>query len=78
MWEYLARSQLGARFSRQRPVAPWFADFLCRELRLIVELDGFNHDMQVERDLQRDADLRAPGYTVLRPTNDEVMDDAEG
>lgn len=77
LWEFLARSQLGARFSRQMPVGPWFADFLCRELRLIVELDGFSHDVQPERDLQRDADLRAQGYTVFHFTNDDVMDDAE-
>jgi len=32
LWQHLARSQLGAKFSRQMPVGPWFADFLCREL----------------------------------------------
>ena len=30
LWRYLARSQLGAKFSRQMPVGPFYADFLCR------------------------------------------------
>ena len=78
LWEYLAKGQLGAKFSRQMPVGPWYADFLCRELKLVVELDGFSHDVQPKKDERRDADLRARGYTVLHFTNDDVMEDAEG
>lgn len=77
LWRYLARAQLGAKFSRQMPVGPWFADFLCRELKLVIELDGFSHDARPERDAARDADLGARGYTVLHFTNDDVMEDAE-
>ena len=77
LWEYLSRSQLGAKFSRQMPVGPWYADFLCRELHLIVELDGFSHDVQPEKDVRRDADLQARGHTVLHFRNEEVMEDAE-
>ena len=77
LWEYLSRRQLGAKFSRQMPVGPWYADFLCRELKLVVELDGFSHDVRPERDIARDADLRGRGYTVLHFTNDDVLEDAE-
>ena len=77
LWEYLARSALGAKFSRQMPVGPWYADFLCRELGLVVELDGFSHDLDPEPDERRDADLRARGYRVLHFNNDDVMEDAE-
>ena len=35
LWRYLARSGAGAKFSRQMPVGPYFADFLCRGLGLI-------------------------------------------
>ena len=77
LWEYLSRSQLGAKFSRQMPVGPWYADFLCRELQLAVELDGFSHDVQPEKDVRRDADLQARGYTVLHFRNEDVMQDAE-
>ncbi|MCL4673672.1 MAG: DUF559 domain-containing protein [Sphingomonadaceae bacterium] len=77
LWEFLGRSGLGMKFSRQMPVGPWFADFLCRELRLVVELDGFSHDIDPDRDLRRDADLKARGYHVLHFTNADVMADAE-
>ncbi|MCP9221592.1 DUF559 domain-containing protein [Erythrobacter sp. LQ02-29] len=45
LWPYLARSALGAKFSRQMPVGPWYVDFLCRELKLAIELDGASATM---------------------------------
>ena len=78
LWEHLSRSQTGAKFSRQMPVGPWFADFLCRELLLVVELDGFSHDVTPERDARRDAWMAAHGYTVLRFTNEGVHSNVEG
>ena len=77
LWKYLSRSQLGAKFSRQMPVGPWFADFLCRELALVIELDGYSHVIAPEKDARRDADLKARGFTVLRFNNEDVMQDAE-
>jgi BirA family biotin operon repressor/biotin-[acetyl-CoA-carboxylase] ligase len=38
LWQQL-RSRLGHKFSRQMPVGPYFADFLCRELHFIIEVD---------------------------------------
>ena len=78
LWRYLARSQLGAKFSRQMPVGPWFADFLCRELRLVVEVDGFSHDLRPDHDARRDAWLREAGYAVLRVSNADVLGNVEG
>ena len=78
LWEHLSRSQLGAKFSRQLPVGPYFADFLCRELRLVIELDGHSHDVAPGRDEVRDGWFAADGYSVLRFTNAEVMDNIEG
>ena len=60
------------------PVGPFFADFLCRELALVVECDGFSHDVAPERDAGRDAWMAAHGYTVLRFTNAEVQGNVEG
>jgi len=78
LWVFLARSQLGAKFSRQMPVGPWFADFLCRELALVVELDGHSHDVAPERDERRDAWMAAHGFAVLRFTNADVVGNVEG
>jgi BirA family biotin operon repressor/biotin-[acetyl-CoA-carboxylase] ligase len=47
LWGFLSASQLGAKFSRQMPLGPYYADFLCRELALVVELDGFSHEGRV-------------------------------
>lgn len=78
LWEQLSRSRLGVQFSRQMPVGPWFADFLCRELRLVIELDGFSHDVQREHDVVRDGWMHANGCHVLRFRNEDVRDNLEG
>ena len=78
LWQHLSRGQLGAKFSRQMPVGPFFADFLCRELRLVVECDGFSHDVSPESDAGRDAWMAREGYRVLRFANAEVLRKPEG
>ena len=78
LWRYVSRGQLGVRFCRQMPVGPFFADFLCRELKLIVELDGHSHDVQPERDRARDRYLAAAGVRVVRFANADVMRDVGG
>ena len=77
LWRYLAGSKLGAKFSRQMPVGPFFADFLCRSARLVIELDGASHDFQPERDTLRDRWFAENGYRILRFTNEAVLRDPE-
>lgn len=78
LWKHLAKSKLGVRFSRQMPVGPYFADFLCRSRKLIVELDGHSHDVQPERDEARDAFPRGEGYRVLHFSNADVLGNTGG
>ncbi len=78
LWRCLAGSALGAKFSRQMPVGPYFADFLCRELLIVVELDGFSHDARQEHDAARDRFMAQAGYRVLRFTNGDVRTNIEG
>ncbi|WP_238401806.1 endonuclease domain-containing protein [Altererythrobacter sp. C41] len=78
LWRYLSKSQLGVKFSRQMPVGPYFADFLCRERKLIVELDGWSHDVAPERDVVRERFLRGQGYRLLRFMNEDVRGNVEG
>ena len=78
LWSYLNKSQIGAKFSRQMQVGYYFPDFLCRRLKLIIELDGFSHDVEPERDLKRDAYLDAEGYLVLHFANRDVFANVEG
>lgn len=78
LWQHISRSQLGAKFSRQMPVGPYFADFLCRSHQLVVELDGVSHDREPARDEQRDRAMAAGGYRVLRFMNADVLGNVEG
>ena len=79
LWTALSNRKIaGHKFSRQMPVGPYFADFLCREAGLVVELDGFSHDLRQTHDQQRDAFLSAKGLTVLRFTNADVMTNLDG
>ncbi len=77
LWARLRRAQVdGHRFRRQHPVGPYFTDFACERLRLIIEIDGGVHrlDEIVLRDHLRQTELEALGWTVLRFTNDEVFE----
>ena len=78
LWRYLARSQLGAKFSRQIEVERYYADFLCHSRKLIVELDGFSHEARMKYDAVRDAFLRDAGFRILRFTNEDVRTNVEG
>ncbi|MDX5348595.1 MAG: endonuclease domain-containing protein [Hymenobacteraceae bacterium] len=76
LWcELLSRKQLGYSFLRQRPVFSYIADFMCKELKLIIEVDGYSHNLKTEEDYKRDAELTEAGFTVLRFSDDEVMKD---
>ncbi|WP_420606553.1 endonuclease domain-containing protein [Novosphingopyxis sp.] len=78
LWKYLSRRQLGYKFSRQMPVGPYFADFLCRDTKLIIEIDGFSHDLTIAKDASRTAWLEREGYRVMRFTNEDVFSNVEG
>ncbi|WP_332818872.1 endonuclease domain-containing protein [Sphingopyxis sp.] len=79
LWRCLSGRKIdGWKFSRQMPVGPYFADFLCREAQLIVELDGYSHDMRQAHDEHRDHWLAQNGFRVLRFTNSDVMANVEG
>jgi very-short-patch-repair endonuclease len=62
----------GAKFVRQAPVGPYFADFACRASKLVVELDGSQH-AESAHDVRRDAFLLSQGYSVLRFWNEDAL-----
>jgi very-short-patch-repair endonuclease len=75
LWGILSRMR--PKFARQLPIGPYFADFACRQARLVVALDGSQHSQSV-RDRARDSLLEAEGWAVLRVWNNELDDNAEG
>ena len=72
-WSHLKdRSFNGLKFRRQHVVEGFVVDFLCKEIRLIIELDGSSHDNRKEYDFERDEILKSKGYHVIRMRNSEV------
>lgn len=79
LWKYLRNRQLGGhKFYRQYPVAPYYVDFLCRDKKLIIEVDGGQHDSQRGYDEIRTEYLESRGYCVLRLWNNDVLANTEG
>ena len=70
----------GFKFVRQAPIGPYVADFLCREQRLIVEVDGATHstDDEIRRDERRTDFLNVQGYCIVRVANDQVFRNLDG
>jgi very-short-patch-repair endonuclease len=80
LWSRLRGNQLGHYFRRQVPIGKYIADYMCRQKKLIVEIDGIQHSTMkgLERDRQRDAYLRSEGYRVLRFNTSEVLTNIDG
>ncbi len=78
LWEQLRNRKLsGYKFRRQRPIDHYVADFVCMERLLVVEVDGSQHRLRTAEDKQRDADLVAMGYQVLRISYLDVVNEIE-
>ena len=80
LWQLLrGRALEGHRFRRQRPIGPYFVDFVCVERRVVVELDGGQHGRErTQPDVERTRFLEREGFRVVRFWNDEVMSNREG
>ena len=78
LWTRIRDRQLGGfKFVRQEPIDRYYVDFVCRERRLIIELDGGQHSEPPE-DRQRDNELSALGYRVIRIWNNDVIENLDG
>src|SRR2546422_7676676 len=80
LWRRLRNRQLGGfKFGRQEPIGPYFADFVCRERRLVVEVDGGTHGELTEHvsDQKRTAHMMELGYRVVRVHNVDVYENLD-
>jgi len=78
LWTSIRGRRLGGfKFVRQEPLDRYYVDFVCREQRLIVELDGGQH-AESRGDRQRDRALCALGYRVIRIWNNDVIENLDG
>jgi very-short-patch-repair endonuclease len=70
LWQWLRGEQLGRKFRRQHPLGPYVADFACLAPRLIVEIDGSQHQDHAAYDASRDLFFRGHGFELMRfPAN---------
>lgn len=77
LWKYVLKAGLmkGYSFRRQRPVLRFIADFMCLDLKLIIEVEGITHhyDDVMEKDKQKQSALENAGFTVMRFSDNEVL-----
>ena len=79
LWSHLRRHQmLGYQFRRQEPIGKYIVDFLCYQQRLVIELDGGQHQEQADYDTERTRWLESRGFRVIRFWNDDVLRETEG
>lgn len=80
LWRHLWRIPIeGTHFRRQVPIGPYFADFACHQIGLVIELDGSQHGEDEARryDAKRTEFLASQGYQVIRFWNHEVLEELE-
>ncbi|MGV3490361.1 MAG: endonuclease domain-containing protein [Devosia sp.] len=78
LWSLIGSRRLGGhKFVRQLSIGPYFADFVCREAALVIEVDGSQH-ADSDTDARRTEYLNQQGYSVLRCWNNEVLGNPSG
>ena len=76
LWQRLRGRQIGGKkFRRQVPIGPYIVDFLSHDARIVIEIDGSQHQEQAHkrRDAARDRWLQAKGFEVLRFWSSDVL-----
>jgi very-short-patch-repair endonuclease len=80
LWQQLRHdiALIGSHFRRQALIGPFIVDFASRKAKLVIELDGGQHDWQRASDAMRTRRIEAAGYRVLRFWNNDVLGNLEG
>jgi very-short-patch-repair endonuclease len=80
MWQMLNRKQfINLKFTRQKPLGQFIADFYCPQLLLVIEIDGDTHTPEGSYDIKRSNMLKEKyEIEVLRYTNNEILHNLEG
>lgn len=77
LWKFVLskKKMQGYRFRRQRPIDEYIVDFCCLPLKLIIEVDGYSHQLSEvgENDKVRQARLEKLGFSVLRFNGSDVL-----
>jgi chorismate synthase len=80
LWQAVRNRNIdGYKFRRQHPVSGFIPDFICLDAMLVIEIDGEYHNSEEQKkyDVSRTDWLKEHQYSMLRFTNEEVMNDIE-
>ncbi len=79
IWAKLKGRQLGYKFRRQQGIDRYIVDFYCSELKLVIDIDGANHESyeEVQSDRRRQNYLESLGIKVKRYLNVDVKNNLE-
>ena len=74
LWKKVLRASKfhGYQFNRQFIIGNYIVDFICRKLKLVIEIDGYSHQFTHQRNIEKDNYLKNLGYSVLRFKESEV------
>ena len=64
LWYNLRANRMGYKFKRQVPIGHYIVDFVCIEKRLIIELDGGQHQANQTYDAHRATELSKRGSEI--------------
>lgn len=78
LWAALREKLPNVKVRRQVPHGPYIADFLCFAQRLVIEVDGGQHNERTEADAQRTRYFKEQGYRVIRFWNHDVLQNTDG
>lgn len=81
LWNLLKNHKFhGLKFKRQQPIGNYIVDFICKEAKIIIEIDGSQHNefKNKEYDNERTVFLNSLGYKVIRFWNNEIYENIEG
>jgi very-short-patch-repair endonuclease len=82
LWKYLLRAgqMKGYGFRRQRPINNFIADFMCKDMMLVIEVDGNTHlyEETIQKDRIKQRVFEELGFTVLRFTDDDILKNLNG
>ncbi len=72
LWQKLKAKHLGYRFIRQKRIGNYIVDFYCKDLKLVIEIDGLSHDEKTKEDEIRQNEIEKLGIRFLRFSDGDV------
>lgn len=81
LWKILRNRQFkNLKFRRQFPIGEYIVDFVCEEKRIVIELDGGQHNEfeNIIKDNERTKFIESEGYKVIRFWNNDILNNLEG